>query len=51
MLQALYQTIMNFLIDIPAIGNLVEQISSGETNLLGGVVSLISGLFGKKEEE
>ena len=49
MIQALFQTISSFFIDMPSVANLMNDVGSGETNLLGGIVSLIAGLFGKKD--
>lgn len=50
MLQALFQTIQSFFIDLPSIGELINNVRSGDVDLLGGFVSMVSGIFGKKED-
>ncbi len=49
MIQALFQTISNFFVDLPSIKDLFGNIFSGEIDFLGGFVSMIQGLFGEKE--
>ncbi len=49
MIQALFQTISNFFVDLPSINELFDNIFSGEIDFLGGFVSMLKGLFGGEE--
>ena len=49
MIQALFQTISNFFVDLPSINELFDNIFSGEIDFLGGFVSMLTGLFGGEE--
>ena len=48
MLEQLYQTISSFLLDLPSIGNLFAGVKDGNVDILGGFLSMLGGLFGKK---
>ena len=45
MIQALFQTISNFFIDIPSIGELFDGIKTGDKDIFSGLVSTFVGLF------
>lgn len=51
MIQALFQTIANFFVDLPSIGDLFSGIRTGETDIFGGFISMLKGLFGRSDEE
>lgn len=47
MIQALFQTISNFFIDLPSISDLFSGIKTGETDIFSGLVSTFVGLFNR----